>query len=368
MVEKPHIHVHQLEPKSKEWFEFRRNGVGSSEVGTVLGINPYETRVRLFHEKVGSVDRPQFENANTFWGTQSEPMILDVWQYWDGTTDGYYNNYRASSRFRECVPFGYYITNDKYPHLFVSPDGIMAPGSTNIITGADIDDDFGIVEAKNLSYWSTRAWESGIPPYYLMQVNAQMLICEVEYAEIAILVDGKKFNVYPIERNESLCEGLLNHVNAFWDRVEQGKSYHKVYQFAQLDNDLKGQEDAQAAIQALEPEPDETEAYQEYMKESFTKQREAVQGGVEDLVYARFYALCLAIERWCKRQKQAMRNRLLKTMHDHGAEVIDFGDHGIVSNRVPDGKTDPRFDCKIKTKPTDEHVEKMMSEVYEPYK
>ena len=44
------LQIYRIPHHTDEWFEFRKNGIGGSEVGTVLGINRYDTNVRLFHE------------------------------------------------------------------------------------------------------------------------------------------------------------------------------------------------------------------------------------------------------------------------------------------------------------------------------
>ena len=50
-----------IRPKDRgEWLEYRKGGIGSSEVGTILGLNPYETPYQLWRKKKG-IDAPQAE-------------------------------------------------------------------------------------------------------------------------------------------------------------------------------------------------------------------------------------------------------------------------------------------------------------------
>ena len=46
---------------SQEWLSDRRNGIGASEVGTILGLNPFETPYQLWRRKKG-LDAPKQEN------------------------------------------------------------------------------------------------------------------------------------------------------------------------------------------------------------------------------------------------------------------------------------------------------------------
>ena len=41
--------------------KLRESGIGSSEVGTILGLNPYETPYQLWRRKVG-IDPPKEQN------------------------------------------------------------------------------------------------------------------------------------------------------------------------------------------------------------------------------------------------------------------------------------------------------------------
>jgi len=48
---KKDLKIYNIPHHSDEWYAFRQQGIGGSEVGTVLGINKYDTNVRIFHEK-----------------------------------------------------------------------------------------------------------------------------------------------------------------------------------------------------------------------------------------------------------------------------------------------------------------------------
>ena len=43
-----------IRPKDRnEWLKHRESGIGSSEVGTILGLNPFETPYQLGEERKG---------------------------------------------------------------------------------------------------------------------------------------------------------------------------------------------------------------------------------------------------------------------------------------------------------------------------
>ena len=50
-----------IRPKDRaEWLEYRKDGIGSSEVATILGLNPWETPYQLWRRKKG-LDAPKDE-------------------------------------------------------------------------------------------------------------------------------------------------------------------------------------------------------------------------------------------------------------------------------------------------------------------
>ena len=50
-----------IRPKDRnEWLEYRKSGIGSSEVATILGLNPFETPYQLWRRKIG-LDEPKTE-------------------------------------------------------------------------------------------------------------------------------------------------------------------------------------------------------------------------------------------------------------------------------------------------------------------
>ncbi len=46
----------EFEQKSPEWMEWRKNGIGSSDIATIMGANPYQTPYQLWEEKCGIKD------------------------------------------------------------------------------------------------------------------------------------------------------------------------------------------------------------------------------------------------------------------------------------------------------------------------
>ena len=63
----------------EQWLEERSKGLGSSEVGTLMGVNPYETPYQLWRRKKG-LEKQKEENFLMTAGHYLEPAVAQFWQ------------------------------------------------------------------------------------------------------------------------------------------------------------------------------------------------------------------------------------------------------------------------------------------------
>ena len=55
--------------------ENRRDYIGGSDIGTVLGLNPYKSKFTLWSEKVGNVEPEDISDKDPVWfGTMTEAI------------------------------------------------------------------------------------------------------------------------------------------------------------------------------------------------------------------------------------------------------------------------------------------------------
>ena len=75
----------------EEWLKARELGIGSSDVGTILGVNKYDTPYMLWRRKVG-IDPPVEQNDAMLWGHLLEDAIARYFELKSGKTvmDGGY--------------------------------------------------------------------------------------------------------------------------------------------------------------------------------------------------------------------------------------------------------------------------------------
>lgn len=69
-----------IRPKTRdEWLEIRRHGIGSSEVASVVGLNPWASPYQLWLRKTGRTP-PQPENEAMRFGHYLEDAVAQMWQ------------------------------------------------------------------------------------------------------------------------------------------------------------------------------------------------------------------------------------------------------------------------------------------------
>jgi len=305
-----------------------------------------------------NIEQRREDSERMFWGRTNEENIARVWQYYDGTQDGYVENFANDKIVRKCRSVNGYVVNPQYPWLFASVDRLInIEGGFNLITGEPLDKE-GILECKNMSYWVSKMWEDGIPIFYLVQIHQYMLILDADYAEIAMLVDGGRLAVEKIQRDENKIEKMLNITKSWWyDRVIPGQeAVHKRNQ-AQILGNVAEEEKYEAIIQQLEPEPDNSEAYKEFMEEKFVETRPTIDGTMELYSLARKDNFLKKIKSRIDTERTGIKNLFIKFMTNNGAESVDFGKLGYVNWSERKGSKSRTFNNRTKEVPDEDTVE-----------
>ena len=159
-----------------EWVEWRRGGLGASELATVLGLDPYQTEFELWQVKTGRA--PGFAgNPRSRWGHRLERVGIE---------------YAESINGEEYRPNSESFQHPAYGHLYATPDAISATSGKRI----------GI-EVK-----VTAAWVH--PPERIrVQALAQAGICGFERVDIVRLNFEDDPAIFRIERDEAAIESIL---------------------------------------------------------------------------------------------------------------------------------------------------------------
>lgn len=343
--------IYDIPTHSDDWYLFRtigideekakkykqpayESGVGGSECGTVFGLNPYDHAARLFNYKTGLLTPPIFDSEILFWGREHEDVIAKMWEYFDNTEEGYIDNYKKGNKIRECVKQEGYIVNPKYPFMFASVDRLIAPGCHKLSDGSKLDRG-GVLELKTINSMEANKWIEGVPEFYKIQVHHYMIVLELDYAEIALLVDGRKLRVEVVERDEELCKSMISILGKFWtNRVLEGRKALKMGVRAREAFHKEGIAKWEGYYQRLEPEPDENEAYKDFMKEKFRVEVEAIPATLFEEENATKYKFWKEIEKLVKIKCSYFYNLVIHHHDLKKAEKLQYegkGNHSTYS-------------------------------------
>lgn len=240
------IQFFDITPGSEAWHLFRYNGIGASEAATILNRNRWQSPIRLYHHKVGTVPDTFEGNEATFWGTYMEKHILDMWQYWDGKD--YKTNYNDGRIIRHKEDVSGIFVNDKMPWLFITPDALIPERYVPAGMKAPL-------ECKTIDKLAFNEY-GGLPPQYYVQIHQQMLVLEATYGEFVYLVGGNQLIVESVELDNDLAVEILEKTYKFW--YKHVLPAREAYEEKRMD-----------IIQQLEPEVDSSIDYENFQQERF---------------------------------------------------------------------------------------------------
>jgi hypothetical protein len=230
-----------------------------------------------------------------------------------------------------------YFVNDDFPWLFSSLDYFAEKGSIGLLPDTNglprVHKDGFPVEIKTINKNYASQWLEGVPPYHVCQLNQEMICTNSDYGEIAVLFpDDFSFRVYPFNRDEELCERIIKWSKVFWDKVVIGREAKKkmdlFYANAQVDNG----DEMKSIIESNEPEPDDGEAYYDYMKERYQEGYEkSVEGDNATYFESLSYQLCNSIINSLKKKQQGYKNNFIKILGMGGFNQIDFDPYGKIT-------------------------------------
>lgn len=185
-----------IRPKERaEWLELRKSGIGSSEVATIVGLNPWETPYQLWRRKVG-IDEPKEENFAMKAGHYLEDAVSRFWSDETG---------------REIIKRSagdWLIRDNDRPFLQVSPD------RTYWLTGEKHNDtNKGILECKTTQM---SVDSDDLPKHWFCQVQYQLGVAGLYYGSLAWLCSGREFGYRDIDFVPDFYGWLVEEVEKFW--------------------------------------------------------------------------------------------------------------------------------------------------------
>lgn len=188
-----------IDPEDREaWLAQRRLGIGSSDVAPILGMSHFSSAYSTWVDKVEGL--PEDDNDAMKWGRKLEAVVADEF----------------AERHPEYVvvkPTEMYA-HAEHAFMQANPDRLLHIASLSEFPDAL---PYALLEIKTSNY--TDDWIEGPPDYVLLQVQHQLAVMDLPKAYIALLMFGREYREWEVERDEATIGLLVEHEAEFWRRV-----------------------------------------------------------------------------------------------------------------------------------------------------
>ena len=173
----------------------RTEFIGGSDIGTILGLNPWKSAYTLWAEKSGRIEAEDISDKEAvWWGTNMEELVAK----------------------RFCMKTGkkvkkttYEFSCKEYPFLVAHVDRL------------GVGEKF-VLECKTTSARNRTNYSEGeIPPYHYAQVQFYLMLTGYKVGYLATKRDSD-FYVTKIDRNDEFIEEIKESAISFWQMVQDG--------------------------------------------------------------------------------------------------------------------------------------------------
>ena len=176
------------------WLEVRNSGLGGSDAGAIIGLNPYKKPYQLWLEKTGQIEQEDLsDNEAVYWCTVLDEAVANRFTEVTG------KKVRKSGLLR----------SDEYLFMLASPDRMVVGENAGL-------------EIKTANGFAAKKWEGDeVPDSYYCQCQHYMAVTGCEKWYIACLLGGQRFVWKTIDRNDTDIQALIMAEKEFWKHVTE---------------------------------------------------------------------------------------------------------------------------------------------------
>lgn len=173
----------------QQWLAYRKRGIGGSDAGAVCGLNPYRTAIQVYRDKT-SEDTEEVDNEAMRQGREFEDYVARRFMEETG---------------KKVKRANYMFYDEAHPFMLADVDRMIAGENAGL-------------ECKTASPFMAEKWKDGkIPLSYQLQCYHYMSVCNADAWYIAVLIYGREFKYYRLERDEEVIADLIRIEQDFWE-------------------------------------------------------------------------------------------------------------------------------------------------------
>lgn len=175
----------------EDWLKQRRNSIGGSDAGAILGFNKYESPYSLYCKKVYPDEFEQDLSGNDaiHFGNVLEDVVAKEFSE------------RTGKKVRKHNKMMYHEEYD-----------FMSANVDRVVIGEK-----AILECKTANQYKDSEWKDGnVPASYMAQCYHYLAVTGLEKAYIAVLIGGQKFVWSVIERDDEVINQIIESEKNFW--------------------------------------------------------------------------------------------------------------------------------------------------------
>ena len=179
----------------EQWLRYRKQGIGGSDVASLLGISKWKSEIELWLDKTNQTNEPPVENEAMTWGTIMEPII---------------RNHFAEVTGKTVVELKAMLQHPEHPFMLADVDGVTVDDAGNP----------AILEIKTASEFKRSEWEEDVPAYYQTQIQHYLCVTGIKKAYCVVLIGGNSFKIYEVDADDEIQAMLIAVEKNFWNKVQ----------------------------------------------------------------------------------------------------------------------------------------------------
>lgn len=177
-----------------EWLKLRQKAIGGSDAGAIMKMpGSFQTPVDVFLSKTIPILEEPEENIYMKFGRLLEPLIAELWMKETGLK----------------------VRND-HKMRFHPEHRCIGVNLDRVIVASD-ERGTGVLEVKTANSYYRKTWEYDIPLTYYAQIQHELAVTGYNWAECALLVDGREFERIPINPNPEFIANMIQMELDFWN-------------------------------------------------------------------------------------------------------------------------------------------------------